>query len=206
MGSVYSFDPNAPEEAPLYPQAAPQAAPEAAQEAAAQPQKEEEEETPSPGGLGGLWRLPGRLSSGRKGLLAAGLILFCLGVGTAALLLPRPGQEAQEAAAPRPAPVRDASTRSLDPFIFAAGGGAGEETFYKVGLAVQFADPAAARLYDDSVNAVRRDIYDFLSHAAEQEGLPQRKAQVQEAVRDLINARLGAHQAVKVYFRELLVV
>jgi hypothetical protein len=75
-----------------------------------------------------------------------------------------------------------------------------------VGIAVKFADPSAAQHFDESVNPIRRDIYQFFSAAVEKGEVSAQKLELQEAVRDLVNARLGRGQAVKVYFREFLAV
>jgi flagellar basal body-associated protein FliL len=203
VGSVYPFDPNEEEEGPQAAasadeQADPEAAPEAAPEEPAQqadPEAAPEAEVPA--------GLVGRLLASRKRLLVAGLVLFCLGVVTAALLLPRLGTRPKPLSAGHQA--ADPSLRELEPF-FLVGASEGEETLYKVEIAVKFADPSAAQHFDESVNPIRRDIYQFFSAAVEKGEVSAQKLELQEAVRDLVNARLGRGQAVKVYFREFLAV
>lgn len=191
VGSVYPFDPNEEEEGP---QADPE---EPAQQADPEADPEAAPEAEVPAGL------VGRLLATRKRLLVAGLVLFCLGVVTAALLLPRLGTRPEPlSAGPLAA---DPSLRELEPF-FLVGASEGEETLYKVGIAVKFADPSAAQHFDESVNPIRRDIYQFFSAAVEKGEVSTQKLELQEAVRDLVNARLGRGQAVKVYFREFLAV
>jgi flagellar basal body-associated protein FliL len=156
------------------------------------------------GWLSRISEAAGELCWSRKGLLAAGLALFCLGAATAGLFLPQ--------AAPRKvvtpqkvAPEGDKLTRKLQPFIFVGKSG-GEETVFKVGLALQFADEEAARRFEASLDAARRDIYDFLSRKVEQKSLTAQKDELQEAVRNLLNARFGSGQVVRVYFSEFLAV
>jgi flagellar basal body-associated protein FliL len=194
VGSVYPFDPNEEEEGP---QAATSAAGQAEGAEGAEGAEESASEAEVPAGLAA------RLLASRKRLLVAGLVLFCLGVVTAALLLPRLGTRPEPlSAGPLAA---DPSLRELEPF-FLVGASEGEETLYKVGIAVKFADPSAAQHFDESVNPIRRDIYQFFSAAVEKGEVSAQKLELQEAVRDLVNARLGRGQAVKVYFREFLAV
>jgi len=198
--SAYKFDPEA--EGPGYAEGE-EAAEDEGEEAKEAEEGEGAEEEPA-GLVGRLSRLPRRLWAANKWAVGGGVAALCLVVATAAVLLPGRGDRKAEAPVVQAAPV-DRSLRLLDPFIF-TGKAEGDETIYKIGLAVQFSDPTAARHFDDSMNAARYDIYNFFTSAVEQQPLGAQKAEIQEAVRELLNARLGAGQVVKVYFREFLAV
>lgn len=145
-----------------------------------------------------------RLWAGNRRLVVVGLVVFCLGAASSALLLPRGGKDTPSAPKPVSLP-ENALTRKLEPFIF-AGRGEGEGTIFKIGLALEFSDDAAVRDFDRGVETARRDIYQYLSQGVDHRGLPERKAELQEQVRQLINAKLGPGRVVKVYFSEFLAV
>lgn len=197
VGSVYPFDPEAEEAAA----GASSEAAESEEEAA-----DEEEEVGLPQGpWGRVAALSGGLLATRNGLIGAAAVLLCLGLGAAALLVPRLGDDGHARRRPAVQEVVDPTLRALEPFFFMAAAD-GEETVYKIGIAVKFADAAAARRFDEEASLVRRDIYQFFSGAMERGALSAQKEELQGAVRDIFNARLGPGLAVKVYFREFLAV
>jgi len=195
--SAYKFDPEA--EGPGYAEGE-----EAAEDEGDEGDEAEEGEEEPAGLVDRLSRLPRRLWAANKWAVGGGVAALCLVVATAAVLLPGRGDRKAEAPVVQAAPV-DRSLRLLDPFIF-TGKAEGDETIYKIGLAVQFSDPTAARHFDDSMNAARYDIYNLFTSAVEQQPLSAQKAEIQKAVRELLNARLGAGRVVNVYFREFLAV
>ncbi|MFH0810811.1 MAG: flagellar basal body-associated FliL family protein [Pseudomonadota bacterium] len=164
-------------------------------------------------GVGALWRkVPGvrgakwvgRLPANRRNVVvaaaaaAAVVMLLVLFWPTAGERPRRHGPVGREASVP-------GRTCTLDPFIF-AGPSEGEQTIFKITLAIYFTTDDGERLLSENLSAVRRDIYYFLSHSVAERSFPGQKAELQEQVRNILNARFGAGQVERVYFRDFLVV
>ncbi len=166
------------------------------------------QEAEGPGRMRGLLLLAGRLWETRRRLVLGAAAGLCAVVVAAGLLWPRAAHERPEVGRAVTSGISleaDARTRLLEPFIFAAPS-TGEQTIFKVGLAVEFADREAACQFDSNLSAARRDIYHLLQRAVEQQSLAEQKAALQEGVRGLLDARLGQGRVLRVYFSEFLAV
>jgi hypothetical protein len=162
-------------------------------------------EAEAPAGRLASWMRWGLGLWGTRKWLLTGLAVGGLLIAAVGLLLPEGKSKGAPAVVKSAAPVADERVRTLDPFIFVEPT-ASEDAIFKVALAIEFTDVEAARRFDGSLSAARRDLYYFLSREVAGKSLPAQTAELQEGVRQVLNARLGPGQVVKVYFRELLAV